>query len=176
MLRRGFAFFNGKISPKTGSKCCRYGLNGIPFNQQQVDTFKESMKGLIEGWSISEGNKSLYRFFYSEDYLGAIEFVNNVVSVDQKTTQNQPEFHITNGNLVKVELTSHTLKGLSQVDFELASRINGINFEDLNVIPVSSDKRYRAEVRMIVKKKEDERILKQLAETEGINSKKKMSN
>ncbi len=44
--------------------------------------------------------------------------------MDTLTTKNCPSFHLTKGELLKVELYSPSLDGLSQIDFELAMKIN----------------------------------------------------
>ena len=53
-----------------------------------------------------------------------------------------------NGDLLRLELYSASLKGLSKVDFELAMHINKIKFDDYEVIPIEDEKNYRAEVRI----------------------------
>ena len=123
-LVRGFAFFNQKISPKYGEKCCKYGLNGKPFPPERVQAFYDNLKGEIEGWKISEDYKMLYRYYYCEDYLAGLTMIKIIGEVDGGSTQNLPNVHFTNGNLLKVELISHPIKGISQVDFELATRLN----------------------------------------------------
>lgn len=112
-IKRQFAFFGGKISSKYGEKCCKYGLNGQKFNDRQIEDFEISMADLITGWRVNEDKTSLYRYFYTEDYLSGVNFMNKIVEVDEFSTRNQPEFHFKNGNLLQVNLKSHTLKGLS---------------------------------------------------------------
>ena len=155
-LARNFAFFNHKISPKYGEKCCRYGLNGKPFTKERVDIYAHNLKSQIEGWRISEDYKNLYRYFYCEDYVAALTLIKMIGQIDGKSSQNLPNIHLTNGNLVKVELTSHPLKGISQIDFELAIQLSQLPFDELFIIPVEDPKNYRAEIRVKKQAQESE--------------------
>ena len=171
-MRRGFAFFGNKISPKFGEKCCRYGLNGKPFEAHRVATYYDNLKDELQGWRISEDSRSLYRYFYCEDYLAGITLMRTVVEIDGSSTQNLPNMEITNGNLVKVELTSHPLKGLSHIDFELAIRLNKIDLDALHVVPVENPQNYRAEVRLKKQDKESKDFQKMLQEQEGLEKRR----
>ncbi len=75
-------------------------------------------------------------------------FIKEVAKVDDLTLRNSPNFSMKNGDLLRLELYSASLKGLSKVDFELAMHINKINFNDYELIPVEDEKNYRSEVRM----------------------------
>ena len=168
-LARGFAFFNQKISPKYGEKCCKYGLNGKPFPAERAKTFYENLKSQIEGWRMDDGYTHLYRYYYCEDYLAALTLIKTIGEIDGKTTQNLPNFHLTNGNLVKVELTSHPLKGLSQVDFELAIHLNRLPLKEMMVVPIEDPKNYRMEVRMKKQAQESDEFQRMLKDQLGIS-------
>jgi pterin-4a-carbinolamine dehydratase len=163
-VKRGFAFFGGRMSTKLGEKCCKYGQNGKPLGEEKAKGIYSELKVFIEGWRFNEDHTRLYRYFYCKDFEGLMRFVNEMAGADLKSVNNKPEFHIMKGDLVKVELVSHELKGLSRRDFELAVCINQINLEDMDVIPVKSERNYRAEARMVLKKKEDDEAQQQLAE------------
>ena len=101
-LQRSLAFFGGKISPKKGQKCCRYGQNGKPMTVQKAEELFKELEQYISGWKMNEDRSTQTRHFYAKEYLTLHNFVNEVVGVDQQTTRNRPEFHITRGDLLKV--------------------------------------------------------------------------
>ena len=166
-VRRPFAFFNEKISPKFGEKCCRYGLNGKPFNKERVDTYFNNLKVQIQGWRISEDYSHLYRYFYCEDYVAGLTLIKLIGQIDGKSSQNLPNFHFTNGNLIKVELTSHPLKGISHIDFELAIQLNQIDFDSIHVVPVTDPVHYRSEARILRQEKESQEFQELLKAEQG---------
>ena len=49
----------------------------------------------------------------NKDYLMAIKFLNEIAKMDALTTKNCPSFHIEKGELLKIELYSPPLNGLS---------------------------------------------------------------
>ena len=65
----------------------------------------------------------------------------------------------------QINLISHEIKGLSRIDFELAANINHIDFNELDVIPVSGEKNYLREARIQIREKEDQEVSKQLADS-----------
>ena len=50
ILKYQFAFYNGKISPKSGEKCCKYGLNGNHFDSSRVEQTILQLGTLVAGW------------------------------------------------------------------------------------------------------------------------------
>ncbi len=48
--KRGFAFFNKKISTKFGEKCCRYNQNGKPLDKDVVLRTAATAGDLLKGW------------------------------------------------------------------------------------------------------------------------------
>ncbi len=169
MIKRSFAFFNEKISSKYGEKCCRYGLNGKPFSKTRVDAFFSNIKDLIDGWRVDEQYSMLYRYFYTEDYLAGLNMIKLIAEIDGGSTQNLPNFHFTNGNLLKVELTSHPLKGISHIDFELAIRLNRLNFDELMVTPIDDPNNYRMELRLKKQEKDSQQLQEELKKSFAVD-------
>eukprot|EP01017_Pseudomicrothorax_dubius_P028265 TRINITY_DN3350_c0_g1_i1.p1 TRINITY_DN3350_c0_g1~~TRINITY_DN3350_c0_g1_i1.p1 ORF type:complete len:145 (-),score=28.83 TRINITY_DN3350_c0_g1_i1:35-469(-) len=129
MLRRSFSFFNKKISTKYGEKCCRYNQNGQPMPKEKVKAIMETVKPFMQGWKLNEEHTQLIRLFYTRNYLMAVQFIKDVAKIDALSTRNCPSFHLTKGELLRLEVYSPPINGLSQVDFDLAMRINQMNFE-----------------------------------------------
>ena len=136
-LYRNFGFFGGKRSTKLGEKCCKYGQNGKALTQQTALGIYNSLE--VKAWEFNQDHTRLYRYYYCQDYLNQIKFVNEVVGVDMKTSQNKPEFAISDKGYVKVELISHEIKGLSRKDFELATCIDMMNLDSQSVLPSSQE-------------------------------------
>lgn len=144
--RRLFGFFNKQISDKYGRKCCRYNQDGKPMAKETVVKTFEELKGFIQGWKISDNYLSLYRYFYTEDYLMAVQYMKDIAKIDALEYKNCPGFELKLGELLKVELLSPSIKGLSQVDFQLAMKINLLKLEDYMLIPLNDVSNYKKEV------------------------------
>ncbi len=170
-LARSFAFFGGRLSPKFGKPCCKYGQDGKPLSKEKALASFEEVREFLPGWSLNEAYTSLRKFVYLNDFYKAPEIIKRVIDIDQMDTQNKPSVELINGDLLKIELKSHSVGGLSHVDFELAILLNGIDFESYHCIPVSGEKGYRREVREVKSQFESKKIEEMLKET--ANSKQK---
>jgi 4a-hydroxytetrahydrobiopterin dehydratase len=85
---------------------------------------EESERYLLEtpGWSLAEGGQSIQREFRLKDFKEAMRFVNVVADIAE-SEGHHPDISIS-WNKVKLELTTHAIKGLSENDFILAAKIN----------------------------------------------------
>lgn len=66
-----------------------------------------------------------------------------------------------NGELLTLELYSITLKGLSTLDFQFATRINNINFEKYSMFPIDNEKEYRLEASMVRMERQSKQLQEQ---------------
>jgi pterin-4a-carbinolamine dehydratase len=163
---RFFSFFNKQISTKYGEKCCKYGQNGIPLPKESVERTVTGLGTMLKGWKVDDKATMLYRFFYAKDYLNAVQFIKEVAKLDALSTKNQPSFHLTKGELLKIELYSPPLMGLSQVDFELALAINQLKFNEYELEPIEGDeKAYKLEIQKKQRAKVSADLQAKLAET-----------
>lgn len=80
------------------------------------------LKELGDSWKIKEG-KLLCEFRF-KDFAEAIQFVNQVASVAEKESHH-PDIHVS-FNKVRLELFTHSIKGLSKNDFILAAKIDAL--------------------------------------------------
>eukprot|EP01016_Furgasonia_blochmanni_P021122 TRINITY_DN2344_c0_g1_i1.p1 TRINITY_DN2344_c0_g1~~TRINITY_DN2344_c0_g1_i1.p1 ORF type:complete len:201 (-),score=28.81 TRINITY_DN2344_c0_g1_i1:311-913(-) len=170
---RNFSFFNNKISQKYGEKCCRYGQNGKPLNKETINQVISTIRPFMEGWKMNEDYTKLYRAFWGQDYMKMMAFMQEIAKMDSLSTKNNPNFVMKQGELLRIELYSAALGGLSQIDFQLAMNINRMEFDDYFVIPVEDEVNYRREVRMKKNQKESMQIQQMLADS--INSETKVS-
>jgi 4a-hydroxytetrahydrobiopterin dehydratase len=74
----------------------------------------------VPGWEL-EGS-TLTRRFKFKDFRGSMAFVNRVAELAE-LEGHHPDIHVS-WNRVRLELTTHAIKGLSQNDFIMAARIN----------------------------------------------------
>lgn len=166
ILRR-MAFFNDRVSEVKLEKCCRYGQNGQPLSKEKVEEMIETVGDFIKGWKVIEDHKKLEKYFYASDYYEGVEFMKQIAKIDYLHCKNTPSMSVTKGNLIRVELTSLSLKGLSSVDFQLAIHINRLNLKEFNIEEVTDPQNYRTEVRMRKQAAESEEIQRRLAEDFG---------
>jgi len=89
--------------------------NTMLLNKQEVDW----RIGELGGWKIEEGK--LKKIFKFKDFISAIEFVNAVAGLAEKENHH-PDILITY-NKVRITLWTHDVGGLSEKDFNLASKI-----------------------------------------------------
>jgi 4a-hydroxytetrahydrobiopterin dehydratase len=91
------------------------------------------LMGQVPGWELKEpgegeaGVPMLIRRFKFKDFAGAMEFVNEVAGLAE-SEGHHPDIHIA-WNRVRLELTTHAIKGLSDNDFVLAAKVNVLRGE-----------------------------------------------
>ena len=77
---------------------------------------------LDDGWE-KYGN-CIRREFKFDDFSGAVDFVNRLTPVANEMNHH-PDLFITWG-LVRVSLISHSEHGITESDFELAAKLDGL--------------------------------------------------
>jgi len=99
-------------------KCepCRGGMP--PLTQEEARTLLSE----IPQWSLKDN--SIERTFQFKDFKEAMRFVNRVAETADKENHH-PDIHIYY-NKVRLELSTHKIKGLSKNDFILAAKINAL--------------------------------------------------
>jgi len=87
--------------------------------------------------------------WFVTDYLKAVEFMLEVAKLDANNVlKQQPNMYILRKELLKIELTTPKLKGLSNADLALAVQICLLPQKDYGIIPVMDEKTPRRELRM----------------------------
>jgi 4a-hydroxytetrahydrobiopterin dehydratase len=76
------------------------------------------------GWALSPDGRVISRTFTFKNFIRAMVFANAVSDIAE-LEQHHPDLHISWGKVV-VELSTHSIKGLSENDFIVASHINEI--------------------------------------------------
>ena len=75
-------------------------------------------------WSFAGDSKSIFRNFKFRDFKGAMAFVSEVADIAE-FEGHHPDIDI-RWNKVLLTLSTHAIKGLSENDFILASKIDAI--------------------------------------------------
>jgi 4a-hydroxytetrahydrobiopterin dehydratase len=100
-------------------KCVACEGKGIkPFKRAEALDYVAQTKG----WKLDKSAKSISREFKFKDFIGAINFVNNVADIAEGEGHH-PDITI-NYNKVTLELSTHDIGGLSVNDFIVAAKVD----------------------------------------------------
>jgi 4a-hydroxytetrahydrobiopterin dehydratase len=83
----------------------------------------EKRLGQFKGWRLVEG--ALEKNYKFTDFRQAVQFINRVADVAE-AQNHHPDILLWNWNNVRLTITTHSIKGLSENDFILASNIDRI--------------------------------------------------
>jgi len=96
----------------------------IPENEARLD--ERALASLLEsgaGWR-REGN-ALAKTFTFKGFKGAMAFANRVAEA-ANAANHHPDIHVEGYKNVRIVLTTHATKGISQADIDLAKAIDRI--------------------------------------------------
>ena len=110
----------GYMSDLSKKKCIPCEGNASPLLPQEV----AKLEAQVAGWIVSDDGKMISKEFVFEDFDENMQFVNMVAEIAE-TEGHHPDLHIFY-NKLKVDLTTHAIKGLSENDFIIASKIDEI--------------------------------------------------
>ena len=96
-------------------------MGGESLPQDQIEKNLEE----VSNWKLSE--KMIGREFEFKDFKEAMTFVNNVANLAE-AEGHHPDITI-HWNKVKLDLWTHSVDGLTENDFIIASKINKLNGE-----------------------------------------------
>ena len=161
-------FYGNNISRKAGQKCCPYGQNGKPLGQEKVQAFLQQYSRTPgQYWQTNESYTVLSRQFYLKNIFCAVEFIKDLYEMDSMTTQQIPNVHIVDQDIVKVELHTKPLKGLSFRDLELAMIIDSFDLEKYKLVPIESGKEVGRAIRRIKVDEQAKQFQDEIAMTAG---------
>ncbi|MBI5456825.1 4a-hydroxytetrahydrobiopterin dehydratase [Candidatus Kaiserbacteria bacterium] len=104
----------------TQKKCIPCEVGTIPLSREQA----EELLAQTPGWELDEDAKEIERKFKFKDFKEALLFANKVGRIAE-AEGHHPDMKIGWGK-VKVELSTHAIKGLSENDFILAAKIDAL--------------------------------------------------
>ncbi|MCI0664739.1 MAG: 4a-hydroxytetrahydrobiopterin dehydratase [Acidobacteria bacterium] len=91
----------------------------MKLNEEQI---QESLSRLAD-WRLE--SDWLTRDLKFKDFKGAMEFVNRVAD-EAESMDHHPDILIHGWNNVRLSVMTHSIGGLTEKDFDLAERINGL--------------------------------------------------
>jgi 4a-hydroxytetrahydrobiopterin dehydratase len=100
---------------------CKPCEGGVPpLTKSQI----EELLPQISRWSVVE-DKQIQKDFKYKNFKQALEFVNKVGEIAEQQGHH-PNIFLHNWNKVRISLSTHAIKGLSDNDFILAAKIDTI--------------------------------------------------
>ncbi len=78
----------------------------------------------VSGWTVRDDNKEIWQEWEFKDFRRAMRFV-SAVAMLAEFEGHHPDIHV-RYNRVRLELSTHAIKGLSINDFILAAKIDEI--------------------------------------------------
>ncbi|MCE5197505.1 MAG: 4a-hydroxytetrahydrobiopterin dehydratase [Armatimonadota bacterium] len=97
-------------------KCITFSKDTPPLNRDQAQELAKQ----IPNWDISEDH--IERTFKFPNFVEAMKFANRITNIAEDQNHH-PDLHISWGK-VRIELTTHAIKGLSPNDFIVAAKID----------------------------------------------------
>ena len=91
-----------------------------PFLPEEVRNYMPD----VPAWKLSEDSKSISREYKFKDFIGAVNFVNNIADIAE-AEGHHPDIHIYY-NKVHLDLSTHAIGGLSENDFIVAAKIDAV--------------------------------------------------
>ncbi len=77
----------------------------------------------LSGWKFSAAGSRIRKDWLAEDFTAGVEFFNRVAEVAE-AEGHHPDLHLEGYRNVWIELSTHSIGGLSQNDFILAAKID----------------------------------------------------
>ncbi len=91
-----------------------------PMKKEEYESYLKEMKD----WEVVEDVK-ITKTFKFKNFKEALAFVNKVGAIAE-SEHHHPNMYVYGWNKVKITLTTHALKGLSENDFILAAKIDAL--------------------------------------------------
>ena len=93
-------------------------------------TAAEAEKYLLQtpGWTLDKVHNLITREWSARNFMEAVEFIRRVADVAE-SENHHPDIHLTGYRKLRIELTTHAIKGLSENDFIVAAKINQLAIE-----------------------------------------------
>ncbi len=99
-------------------KCvpCEGGM--APLSREQAEEYLAK----VSGWKLSGDGKQISKEYKFKDFIGSVNFVDNIAGIAEEEGHH-PDIHIFY-NKVRLDLSTHSIGGLSENDFILAAKID----------------------------------------------------
>ncbi|MBI1977553.1 MAG: 4a-hydroxytetrahydrobiopterin dehydratase [Candidatus Omnitrophica bacterium] len=77
------------------------------------------------GWKLSEDAKYIWREYLMKDFVEAIHLMDAIAQVAE-SNDHHPDLHLVGYRKLRIELSTHSIGGLSRNDFILAAKIEAL--------------------------------------------------
>ena len=93
-------------------------------------TLSEAQKFLsqVPDWQIDAAGKIISRELIMRNFMTAVKFIEQVAKIAEEENHH-PDIHLTGYRKLRIDLSTHALKGLSENDFIVAAKINQLPAE-----------------------------------------------
>ncbi|EME29766.1 Putative pterin-4-alpha-carbinolamine dehydratase [Galdieria sulphuraria] len=112
-------YFSTEISSK--SRCLPCEGIGKTLEREQVQQLLDK----VQGWKVSPDNKQIFKNLELPDFMSAIRYFQQIADVAE-AEGHHPDLHLTGYNKVRIDLSTHALKGLTENDFIMAMKIDSL--------------------------------------------------
>ena len=92
-----------------------------PFTLSQINEYLQHVKD----WEIINNGTAIEKEFVFKDFKEALNFINKVGEIAEQENHH-PDILLYSYKKVKITISTHAIKGLSENDFILASKIDKI--------------------------------------------------
>ncbi len=110
------ALLNKKCKPCEGET--------TPLKRTQAKKFLKS----ISSWKLNSDGKVISKEFITKNFISAVNFIRSIAEIAEKENHH-PNIHLVGYRNLKIELSTHAIRGLSENDFILAAKINELPVE-----------------------------------------------
>ena len=86
------------------------------------------MMKTVKGWKISSNAKMISRDLVMKNFIAAVKLVDKIALIAENENHH-PDIHLTDYRNLRIELSTHKLKGLTENDFIVAAKINELPLE-----------------------------------------------
>jgi 4a-hydroxytetrahydrobiopterin dehydratase len=78
----------------------------------------------VQGWELVEGTRIRKRVA-CKDFLDAVNAIQRIAAIAE-AENHHPDLHLTHYKRLAIELSTHAIGGLSENDFIMAAKIDGL--------------------------------------------------
>jgi 4a-hydroxytetrahydrobiopterin dehydratase len=83
----------------------------------------EKLLRYISGWDLNDSTKQISRQIKAKNFIEAIKLINKIADIAE-SENHHPDLHLTGYKNLRIDLSTHAIKGLSENDFIVAAKIN----------------------------------------------------
>ena len=81
-------------------------------------------------WAINDQGTMIAREYIAKNFMTAVDFIQKIANIAENE-DHHPDIHLTGYRKLRIELSTHALKGLSENDFIVAAKINELELTEV---------------------------------------------